>query len=1093
MRHLLTIFFFFITSLAFAQIPQNINLDYDNAETSIIAEDLCWSYNSIDSSITRFTYVDPVDSSSTILYYLDQEGTIVDITAGGTFEFGFCGCCGEEVASVTRAWYHYPGNNNSYSLPLDTLAAYDLLTITMRHSTGISPTLTLPEFPADSTFNGKTIVIHFEGSENADSIFVEAAGLSQLVQIDCYAKGKTIQRDTIISNQDNDPGPNLIVYHTSYQDDYVRQCQGDVIFSEDQLTSTGLLRQSSTGGVYAYDDALNGELQLQYDYDFANAADAVGAKAILGQIIRIGDARYQVKADSVSGYMVDSLAVIPVSSGYANLIVPGGGLDVKWFGAKDVVPYNNIQNQVVLDGYTPSPGDESDIAIYKAIQYAANHEDRNGTPTARLLFSGQFVVTDSTFTVPNGVEIWCIGASHIHSDHNKPLFIFDSHFGTSHRVKVTHKPWGGLVDGAEWFPINSDTDPRDSTSIGIKVLNCRRSSFYDITARNFRHNLEVMGNAAGCVENRFYISELWDAKWDIYIDGENFGWAHQNYFEGGLAKTHGTPNRNRAIEVECGSAFVNANNCTFQHINFEGSTNRKYAVYVAKSSNHFYNCRFETVLAKQIVFTDVSRSNEIHGSYGFANSRPTAPLPLYYSTDGVTPVQDASGNDARGLIFEGNAVSYSLFWGGSAILSGGQGGANGTDHNSTLTLGTAQSGDNAVNLLEARGGGENQKISFEVTGKGEVRHWGTPNLTGGGKQWELFFEERGFNVTPVTYTSGNWYSYGQILDNSGTEYASLRAFKATDISTDLSSKNIVPNNGSRNPNFKIGQSGLEVSTINGYIREGDTYATVPTFSQGFAMSETGGNYLTLFANPQALVVAGRPGYILRNNDAFDYEVTFNTENYTPGQIFYIAGHRINNGNIVIKSTTVNSLDGQDIVIRAGDIHYFRCLDNASSLRIHETMRSTIAINHVGTTAGRPSDLTTEEKGFEYFDTDLNRQVIWNGSSWNDYVLVLDSIQNQIALPRDTTAKTLTFTLEIGELTSIDVSSSPATATVPIGAISGQSTFTILDVSNNASANNITLDFNTNYSTTNSNETISTDGFYGTWWYHGPDRGWRRIR
>ena len=190
MRHLLTIFFFFITSLAFAQIPQNINLDYDNAETSIIAEDLCWSYNSIDSSITRFTYVDPVDSSSTILYYLDQEGTIVDITAGGTFEFGFCGCCGEEVASVTRAWYHYPGNNNSYSLPLDTLAAYDLLTITMRHSTGLSPTLTLPEFPADSTFNGKTIVIHFEGSENADSIFVEAAGLSQLVQIDCYAKGK---------------------------------------------------------------------------------------------------------------------------------------------------------------------------------------------------------------------------------------------------------------------------------------------------------------------------------------------------------------------------------------------------------------------------------------------------------------------------------------------------------------------------------------------------------------------------------------------------------------------------------------------------------------------------------------------------------------------------------------------------------------------------------------------------------------------------------------------------------------------------------------------------------------------------------------
>ena len=106
---------------------------------------------------------------------------------------------------------------------------------------------------------------------------------------------------------------------------------------------------------------------------------------------------------------------------------------------------------------------------------------------------------------------------------------------------------------------------------------------------------------------------------------------------------------------------------------------------------------------------------------------------------------------------------------------------------------------------------------------------------------------------------------------------------------------------------------------------------------------------------------------------------------------------------------------------------------------------------------------------------------------------LDTLQYSNPVPRDTTGKTLIFTLSIGELTSIDVSNGAATATVPTGAIPGQSTFTIVDVSDNAGINNITIDFNTNYSSSNSNEVLTTNGVYATWWYHGPDRGWKRIR
>ena len=170
----------------------------------------------IGVAINNISLVDNGDGTYT---FTDTDGTTIAIN------------------TVRRvAFYHYPGSNNSYALPLDTLAKYDLLTITMRHSIGLSPTLSLPAFPQNDIYNGKTIVIHFEGSEVLDTIFVETTGLSKLVQQNCYAAGRTAQRDTILVDQYN---PQMIIYRTNYLDDYFRQCEGLITLNDGNIVLPG--------------------------------------------------------------------------------------------------------------------------------------------------------------------------------------------------------------------------------------------------------------------------------------------------------------------------------------------------------------------------------------------------------------------------------------------------------------------------------------------------------------------------------------------------------------------------------------------------------------------------------------------------------------------------------------------------------------------------------------------------------------------------------------------------------------------------------------------------------------------------------------
>ena len=66
----------------------------------IIPQELCWSTGSVDSSVTRYFLVSTRSSTVTPLTYLNASGQKVDVSGGGTFSQGHCGCCGGNSSST---------------------------------------------------------------------------------------------------------------------------------------------------------------------------------------------------------------------------------------------------------------------------------------------------------------------------------------------------------------------------------------------------------------------------------------------------------------------------------------------------------------------------------------------------------------------------------------------------------------------------------------------------------------------------------------------------------------------------------------------------------------------------------------------------------------------------------------------------------------------------------------------------------------------------------------------------------------------------------------------------------------------------------
>jgi hypothetical protein len=156
--------------------------------------------------------------------------------AGGIYDHA-------KLDSLVRAYqsgavfYKFVPAQQSYVLPLDTLAAYDLITISVQVAlSGPDNVITLPDLPS-SAYNGKIIIVNMDSaSEVADTVTVTAAGSTNIVQSDCYTAGRTQQDDTFIVSFDN---PKTVVYHVAYQDDYYRQCEGLLTLSDGSVVVPG--------------------------------------------------------------------------------------------------------------------------------------------------------------------------------------------------------------------------------------------------------------------------------------------------------------------------------------------------------------------------------------------------------------------------------------------------------------------------------------------------------------------------------------------------------------------------------------------------------------------------------------------------------------------------------------------------------------------------------------------------------------------------------------------------------------------------------------------------------------------------------------
>lgn len=97
-------FLFILFMLSAAVLPAQAVLE-------IAAEEVCWTNNSVETSLTRYVLLSSrTPSSSQVIAYVDATGAIVDPTVGGTITLGYCGCCNETGGGDDDWRYYYPNS-----------------------------------------------------------------------------------------------------------------------------------------------------------------------------------------------------------------------------------------------------------------------------------------------------------------------------------------------------------------------------------------------------------------------------------------------------------------------------------------------------------------------------------------------------------------------------------------------------------------------------------------------------------------------------------------------------------------------------------------------------------------------------------------------------------------------------------------------------------------------------------------------------------------------------------------------------------------------------------------------------------------------
>jgi len=74
---------------------------------NIVRQGVCWTTpGAVDSSLTRLVYVSVSGAGPTSVKYVNAAGADVDVSGGGSFEMGYCGCCADSTA-INLLYYSF--------------------------------------------------------------------------------------------------------------------------------------------------------------------------------------------------------------------------------------------------------------------------------------------------------------------------------------------------------------------------------------------------------------------------------------------------------------------------------------------------------------------------------------------------------------------------------------------------------------------------------------------------------------------------------------------------------------------------------------------------------------------------------------------------------------------------------------------------------------------------------------------------------------------------------------------------------------------------------------------------------------------------
>lgn len=279
----------------------------------------------------------------------------------------------------------------------------------------------------------------------------------------------------------------------------------------------------------------------------------------------------------------------------ANLVPTSGTIDIRQFGAKPNVHFNNIKNK----RYTVLP-DNSYYDNSEVIQNAIDYAKANGIP--RVIGWGHYWCEKQIRILPD-VNFELLGGLHTNID--QPFVIIYHSFNTTHKISVYRI--GGLGPENNVAKALTNSKTKDA-SAGVVLYNCRRVTL-DVEACGFIEGLTLFGYGDGCVENTIFLRDLLNNKIGVAFESENGGWVTQSQFYGGRISSTDQNKEQLSASI---AHLAPSDQHTFIGVNLEGTINtQQYSIYGGRFCAYI-NCRFE----KSAPFNwKVNSFNKVLGGY----------------------------------------------------------------------------------------------------------------------------------------------------------------------------------------------------------------------------------------------------------------------------------------------------------------------------------------------------------------------------------------------------------------------------------------------------------------------------------------------